>query len=304
MKSRRATRTAVALSMVLASGLVVSAEAATPAARLPHVLVYDQTLGYHHKSIEYAEPMLRRIATYDGKFTIEFSKDPNVLNKRVLSRTDVVLWLSNTAGEGRVSPFTDAQEAAYAQWMLCGGGHVGVHAAVDSYNDKAFPAYVEANGAIFTGHPITATSILDDQDIENEGWGEARHTLRVLDQKSPMTIPWRGKDTFQVSEEIYQLDRDPATVVTDYHQLLGHVSVDDPQGALITPINPGPYKPNAPISWTGSYRHKNRTFYTNLGHSVASWRDANFLRHLTNGITWTAKPGISKSCLKSHGFPK
>jgi type 1 glutamine amidotransferase len=292
----------VGLSVALVAS-AVTATAATPR-RVPHVLVYDQTLGFHHISIDQAEKSLRTIATLDKPFTVEITQDPKALTKARLAKTDVVMWLSNTAATGRVSPFTDAQEKAYEQWMLCGGGHVGVHAAVDSYDDKAFPAYVKANGAIFTGHPITLTSALDDQDHDNEGWGEPTHTLAVLDQRSPMTAPWHGQKRFQIHDELYQLDRDPRSVVTDYHLLISHVSVDDPQGMVVTQVYPGQYKPNAPISWTGSYKHKNRTFYTNLGHSVLDWKNADFLRQVTNGVTWTAAHGIDRGCLARAGFPR
>jgi len=288
----------LAVPVLVAVGLAAPSDAA----RVPHVFVYDQTLGFHHQSIAEAEHQLRNIAQLDHAFTVEITQDPKALTKAALARTDVVMWLSNTAASDRSSPFTDAQEKAYEQWMLCGGGHVGVHAAVDSYSDAAFPAYVKANGAIFKGHPITATSALDDQDHENEGWGEPKHTLRVNDPRSPMTVPWRGKSTFSWTDELYQLDRDPSKVVTGYHQLLGHVSVDDPQGQVVTQVYPGPYADNAPIAWTGTYKHRNRTFYTNLGHSVLDWKNADFLRHLTSGVLWTAAHRVDKGCLRRSGI--
>jgi type 1 glutamine amidotransferase len=299
--SRSRLLTGLAAAALLMSGS--SSIAAGPVASRPHVLVYDQTLGFHHISIDEAERALREIATFDKSFTLEITQEPKALSKARLARTDVVMWLSNTAASGRVSPFTDGQEKAYADWMRCGGGHVGVHAAVDSYDDKAFPAYVEANGAIFAGHPITVTSALDDQDTEHEGWGEPDHELRVVDQSSPMTTPWRGQSTFTWRDELYQLDRDPKTKVSDYHLLLSHVAVTDPQGMVVTQVYPGPYDDDAPIAWTGSYKHRNRTFYTNLGHSVEDWKSATFQRHLVQGVLWTAAHHVDRACLTKGGFP-
>jgi type 1 glutamine amidotransferase len=286
---------------LLAVPLLLGVPAPSQAARVPHVLVYDQTLGFHHQSVEVAEAALKKIAKLDRPFTLQISQDPKVLSKATLARTDVVMWLSNTAASGRVSPFTDAQEKAYEQWMLCGGGHVGVHAAVDSYNDAAFPAYVKANGAIFTSHPITVTSALDDQDHEQEGWGEPQHTIRVDDRRSPINAPWQDQSTFQIHEELYRYDRDPAKVVTDYHVLLSHVSVDDPQGQVMSAVM-APYPANQPLAWTGSYNHRNRTFYTNLGHSVLAWKSADFLRHVVNGVTWTAQHRVDRGCLNRAGI--
>ena len=292
--------------LLLVAAAVLGGVLATPSTavptRLPRVLVFDQTLGFHHQSIDEAEAALRQMAGVDKAFTVEITQDPKAFTKKRLAATDVVLWLSNTAAPGRVSPFTDAQERAYGDWMLCGGGHIGVHAAVDAYDDKAFPAYVEANGAIFTAHPITATSALDDQDSENEGWGEPDHELRVVDGRSPITAPWHGRSTFTWRDELYQLDRDPKTIVSDYHLLLSHLAVTDPQGMVITQVYPGAYEDNAPIAWTGSYKHRNRTFYTNLGHSVQDWKSAEFQRHLVQGVLWTAQHRPSSTCLRSKGF--
>jgi uncharacterized protein len=291
-----------AVPLLVAVGLAAPSDAA----RLPRVLVYDQTLydqtlGFHHQSIEKAEKVLPALAK--GRFTYQVTQDPKALNAATLARTDVVVWLSNTAASGRVSPFTDAQEKAYARWMLCGGGHVGVHAAVDSYDDKAFPAYVEANGAIFTAHPITVTSAADDTvDNEHEGWGEPEHRVLVTDQRTPMTAPWRGKSEFLLKEELYQLDRDPGKKTPDYRLLLAHGGVTDPQATVTGAVYPGPYDERQPLAWSGSYRGKNRTFYTNLGHSVIAWDDKAFRTHLVNGIVWTAGHRTDAGCLARAGI--
>lgn len=293
----------VLLGLVTAATLTATtAVTAVGRERVPHVLAYSQTIGFRHISIDVAKAELRSLS-HDGRFTIEFSEDPKDLSPAELATTDVVLWLSNTAASDRSSPFSEGQEKAYASWMSCGGAHVGVHAAVDSYSDAAFPAYVEANGGIFAGHPLTATSIADDQTRGHEGWGEPEHEVLVRDSRSPMTSPWRGQDFFRLNEELYQLDRDPAKVVTDYRPLLVHGEMTDPQGRVTTNAYPGPYAEDAPLAWTGSYRGKNRTFYTNLGHSVQAWRDGRFQRHLVNGILWTAQKQPDRACLRKAGFP-
>jgi cytochrome c len=185
-----------------------------------------------------------------------------------LARADVVLWLNNTGSPGRGSPFTDAQEALYERWMTCGGGHVGVHAALSAYGDDAFPAYVEANGALLAGHPP----------------GEPQVTVLVADASSPITAPWQGKSSFRYVEELYRVDRDPSRVVSDYRLLLA-------SGAG----NGIPFR--APLAWTGSYRSHNRTFYTNLGHRAATWDDPVFQQHLVAGIIWVGRQPPDTACL-------
>jgi len=56
----------LALVGVLLAATAAIAVCAVPAASapraVPHVLVYDQTLGFHHQSVEKAEVVLRQIA--------------------------------------------------------------------------------------------------------------------------------------------------------------------------------------------------------------------------------------------------
>ena len=268
MRVRTRVLLATAAAVAAVGTVVVATQgSATPEPDPPHVLAYSQTLGYRHPSIEHAKDVLRALSDRGG-FTIEFSEDPLALNPATLARTDVVLWLSNTAGRDRSSPFTDAAEASYAKWMSCGGGHVAVHAALDAYDEKAFPAYVEANGAIFAGHPP----------------GEPQVRVLVTDRSTPMTAPWKGS-SFDLREELYRLDRAPAHA----RVLLAFGGSSDPAVRRALPQR-------APLAWTGSYRGGNRTFYTNLGHRSATWDDPAFQQHLVSGITWAARRP-SPTCL-------
>ena len=271
VRTRVLLATAAALA-VGASVVVANQGSAKPDADVPHVLVYSQTLGYRHPSIDHAKDVLRRLSGKGG-FTIEFTEDPLALNPATLAGTDVVLWLSNTAAKDRSSPFTDVQEASYARWMSCGGAHIAVHAALDAYSDAAFPAYVEANGAIFAGHPP----------------GEPPVQVLVADRSTPMTAPWRGKASFTLREELYRLDRDPSRG-RDFRLLLAFGGSPDPAARKALP-------PRLPLAWTGTYRGKNRTFYTNLGHRPATWDDRSFQQHLVGGITWAAQRRPAPGCL-------
>jgi type 1 glutamine amidotransferase len=292
---------AISLSLFVLVGAIRGAEGAS-SKDVPHVVVFSHTAGFRHMSIDHAKEVLSEWSKTGG-FTVEFTEDPKALTAETLARTDVWMWLSNTAGTDRVSPFTKEQQAAYVDWMLCGGAHLGVHAATDSYGEDAFPEYVEATGAIFTGHPLTVTSAADDQTPESEGWGEPEATLLVKDPKSPMNAPWRGEESFQFKDEYYKLDRDPADTVTRYNLLLALGEFTDPQALVTHQIYPGAYPEDAPIAWSGSFRGKNRTFYTNLGHSVVTWDNPDFQEHLVNGIKWVAKKRVSDGCLERAGFP-
>jgi cytochrome c len=291
-RSRRGS-VAAALLVALVVGAVPGAGAAEPP---PHVFVYSGTSGFRHLSIPHAKDVLAEAAQASGAFTVEFSDDPAALDAAALARADVVLWLSTT---GTQSPFSDAQEDAYVEWMRCGGGHAGVHASTDSWKgDATFPEWVEVTGAFFRGHPITATSAADDQfrDPEGvlvEGWGEPEATIVVAAPEHAATAPWRGRPTFEMRDEHYYYDRDPATVMADFEPLLTFGGFTDPVEDVLFGGN---YPEDMPVAWTGSFRGRNRTFYTNLGHSIATWNLPAFVDHLVAGLLWSAAAPTPEGC--------
>jgi type 1 glutamine amidotransferase len=104
-----------------------------------------------------------------------------------------------------------------------------------------------------------------------------------------MTAPWKGS-SFRYREELYRLDRDPARSVEDFRLLLAF-------GGSADPAVRRSQTASAPVAWTGSYRGKNRVFYTNHGHRAATWDDPAFQRHQVRGITWAAERRPSPTCL-------
>jgi type 1 glutamine amidotransferase len=260
----------------------------------PRVLVYSGTAGFRHNSIPFGNAVLARLARITGRFSVELIDKPQELTAARLAASDIVLWNSTT---GAASPFGDEQEAAYASWVGCGGGHMGVHASIDSYRD--WPEWAELTGAFFASHPITPTSIQDDQEPEHEGWGEPEATILVSDQTSRMTRPWRGQDSFALRDEFYALDRDPAQTLADFRVLLAFGGFTDPAVAAGFGSN---YASEQPLAWTGSFRGKNRIFYTNLGHSTATWHRGDFQDSLVEGVAWVSRRRPRRPCLRKAGL--
>ena len=50
----------------------------------------------------------------------------------------------------------------------------------------------------------------------------------------------------------------------------------------------GNYPDDLPLSWTGSFRGLNRTWYTNFGHGIDTWNQDWFVQHVVGGIAWAA----------------
>jgi uncharacterized protein len=126
-------------------------------------------------------------------------------------------------------------------------GIAGLHSATDAA--YGWPAMGSLLGGRFNGHPIT---------------GEL--PITVVDAAHPATAhlpsPWRFRD------ELY-LFRD---VVPDARLLLAVEFGAPGVGRL-------------PLAWCVQ-RGPVRTFYTALGHFVAAYEDADYLRHVLGGVRW------------------
>ncbi len=258
--------------------VVLLVPATAQAAAPPRVLVYSGTAGFRHISITHAKDVIGRLAKDTGRFEATFIDQPAQLTKERLAASDIVLWLSST---GAASPFSDDQEQDYVDWVGCGGGHVGVHASADSYKD--WPAWLELTGAFFASHPLTPTSAADDRTPESEGWGEPEATILVKHPDDPVNASYPGD--FRQRDEYYAWDRDPAKVIADFAPLLAFGGFTDPTVQAGYGAN---YAAEQPLAWTGTFRHRGRIYYTNLGHSVVTWDRKDFTGALLNGIAWVA----------------
>lgn len=283
-----------ALGALLTLALLVPGSAAAAKAKKtpppPRVLVYAGTAGYHHASIETGDDTLAYLARMSRRFTVQVITNPADLTPARLAASDIVLWNSTT---GANSPFSDAQEKAYMSWVGCGGGHMGVHASIDSYKD--WPGWAELTGAFFKIHPITPTSIADDATPEHQGWGEPEATILVKDQTSAITAAWHGRNSFLLHDEFYALDRDPSKM-RDFHLVLAFGGFRDP---LVAALYGSMYAREQPLAWTASYRGLNRISYTNLGHSPTTWHRPDFQDSLIEAITWTSARRPSRTCLRA-----
>lgn len=261
---------------------VVLALPVAAAADVPHVWIYSGTQNFRHPSIPHSKQVLAGLVEA-GKFTAEFTEDPTALTAEMLARTDVVLFLSPSGiknpDNSENAPFTPEQRAAFVQWISCGGGFMGVHQSADSYDD--WPEWNELNGARFSRHP-SRTFI--DQLLGNE---QPEATLRIADQTHTTTQPWHGMPTLKLRDEYYQwlANQTPDKLTTDYNPLIFMGPYSDP---LLARQEDATFGSNSPLAWTSTFRGKNRSFYTNLGHSTLTWDRIDYQTHIVNAVQWTA----------------
>ena len=274
---------------------VRAAEQGEPA----RLLVVTVTKGFRHGSIETAEPILEKLGREQGLFHVDFLRMPpnrpsqprrprrgkNVTDEKwsqiesqykdkqkafqkadqpwqqilqqkfaiafspeSLAQFDGVVFVSTT-GE---LPIPDL--GAFLTWIQEGHAFIGSHAASDTL--KSSDAYVEMIGGHFAGHPWTAKG--------EHGFVNHDPMHRIV-KMFPERLRWQ--------DEIYQYD--PRYQPDNVRVLL---SIDM---AASNPKHPW----HVPVSWIRDYG-RGRVFYTNLGHNDATWGDAAFQEHFTEGTAW------------------
>lgn len=218
-----------------------------------HLLFFTLSAGYKHASIPTGVQVIEQIGEKSGVFDTTVSQDVSVFTPENLKHYDAIMFY--TTGE---LPMTDAEKAAFINFVRSGHGFVGVHSATDTF--YMWQPYLELIGAYFNDHP----------------WHQ-KVTIDVVDQSSPIA-GFLGK-SFQVYDEIYQM--------ADFQYKTSNVLFRlDPSSV---PMNrPGIHHRfyGWPTAWT---RHdgKGRVFYCALGHEDSTWNADWFQKLMLNGIEWS-----------------
>jgi type 1 glutamine amidotransferase len=179
-------------------------------------------------------------------WSVEATEDPAVFADSSLRRFAAVVFMSTTG-----DILDTAQQSAFERYIRAGGGFVGVHSATDTEYD--WPWYGQLVGAYFKHHPA-----------------QQQATLNVVDRKhistKCLTPAWSRFDEWY-----------------DFRAVPTNVNV------LIT-IDENSYKDaqmgaDHPMAWYHRF-DGGRAFYTELGHTEASYTDPAYLNHLAGGILW------------------
>lgn len=199
------------------------------------LLVFTACKGFRHSSIPYATTALKVLGKQTDAFTVVESDDPNVFQPDRLRQFDAVCF-NNTTGE----LFTDAAlKKSLVDFVLNGGGLVGIHAAADCFYE--WPAYGEMMGGYFDGHP----------------WNE-EVTIRVEEPDHPLTRMFHGQP-LKIADEIYQF-RAPYS-----REKLRVLLRLDPQGTDMTKSGIKRTDQDFAVSWIHN-QGLGRVFYCSLGH--------------------------------------
>ncbi|WP_329428862.1 ThuA domain-containing protein [Streptosporangium sp. NBC_01495] len=212
------------------------------------VLVFSKTAGFRHDAIPAGITALRGLATENG-FTVDATEDAGAFTTANLAQYQAVVFLLTT---GDVLNAT--QQTAFQSYIAGGGGYVGVHAAADTEYD--WPWYGGLVGAYFASHPAI-------QQV----------TVRVEDRTHPSTAHLPA--AWVRTDELYNYRTNPRSTA---HVL---ATLDE------STYSGGSMGADHPISWCKAYQG-GRSWYTGLGHTIASYTESNFRAHLYGGLRYAA----------------
>ena len=217
------------------------------------VLVFSKTAGYRHSSIEVGVAAIRKLGGEAG-FAVDATEDAAAFSDKNIKRYRAVVFLSTTG-----DVLNPTQESVFERYIQAGGGYVGIHSATDT--EYEWPWYGHLAGAYFTSHP-------GNPNVR-------KGTFRVLDPSHVSTagLPsrWEREDEFYNFKSI-----DPSI----------HVLVDIDEKSYEGGTNGDRH----PMSWYHDYSG-GRAWYTNMGHTEATFAEPLFLRHLLGGLRYAMGSG-------------
>src|SRR3989442_10899964 len=217
------------------------------------VLVFSKTAGYRHSSIGVGLAAIRKLGQENG-FSVDATEDAAAFTQKNLARYSAVVFL-NTTGD----VLDAAQQDVFERYIQAGGGYVGVHSATDT--EYGWPWYGRLAGAYFNGHP-------NNPNVRTGSY-------RVLDTTHVSTKGFPAR--FEREDEFYNFKAIDPTI----HVL---VEIDE------TSYEGGTNGDHHPMSWYHDFAG-GRAWYTNMGHTEATYTEPLFLQHLLGGLRYAMGTG-------------
>jgi len=241
--------------LVARFALLIAAICVTAAAHAqqPRILVFSKTAGFRHSSIPNGKAAIIKLGQQNG-FAVDTTEDATAFTQKNLARYAAVVFLSTTG-----DVLDAAQQDVFERYIQAGGGYVGIHSATDTEYD--WPWYGRLAGAYFNGHP-------NNPNVK-------KGTYHTIDSTHISTKGFPA--TFDREDEFYNFKSIDPTI----HTL---VEIDE------TSYTGGTNGAHHPMSWYHDF-DGGRAWYTNMGHTEASYTEPLFLNHILGGIKYAIGAG-------------
>lgn len=180
----------------------------------------------------------------ENGFNITHTENAELFNYKTLKRFDLVIFL-NTTGD----VLNSEQEQAFEKYINKGGSFMGVHAATDT--EFEWPWFNKLVGAYFQDHPDKSTAII-------------KRIIRSHPSTAHLPNQWKHYDEWCNFKSINKS--------TNVLLMLDETSYKGGKNGAFHPI-----------AWYHEF-DGGRSFYTGLGHTIESYNDLKFRKHLLGGI--------------------
>jgi len=229
---------------------------------LENVLVFSKTAGFRHDSIPTGIAAIQQLGAQND-FAVTATEDGAAFTDANLAQYDAVVWLSTTG-----DVLTDTQQDAFERYIQAGGGYVGIHAAADT--EYTWGWYGQMLGGYFKNHPPgTPNAFVDIADPDEPStetvparWNRTDEWYNYQSPDNP-SVGGGGADYSPRNSDVHVL----ATVdETTYDEQ------DDSAGA-----------DDHPIAWCSDF-DGGQMWYTGMGHTQASFTEADFVEHILGGL--------------------
>jgi len=182
----------------------------------------------------------------ENGFIVEATEDSTYFKEKNLKQFATVIFLNTT-----LDVLNDIQQSEFEHYIQSGGGFVGIHSATDTEYD--WPWYNKLVGAYFNNHPRIQDAVLEIVNKEHV-------STAFLD------------DTWEKNDEWYNFK-------DIYSKINVLIEIDE------NSYEGGIHGEHHPISWYHEY-DGGRSFYTEMGHTSATFGNKVFLKHLLGGIQY------------------
>lgn len=228
------------------------------------MLVYEETRGFAHGSIKDGTEMIQAMGmANDFEVVVSDGEQDKIKNDPQLTAADLasfdMVFFMNTTGD----IFSMAERDVFKTWLKDKKSFAGVHAATDTEHN--YPWYEDLVGEIYSGHTMNPPTPSGTVNIE----AAMKNHPTMLGLPSPWTR----------NEEWYKFTKGRVNGTLPGLQVLlrfgGPKQSDGPDTGQ-------------PVSWIRCWEGI-RSFYTAMGHDSSAYKEADFKKHVLQGVLWAAR---------------
>lgn len=275
-----------------------------PALPKKHVLVLAFTEGFHHESTSDGAAMIWNLGKESGLFDVEIKTDAKWIVKgspttpRTLSWFDAIVAV-NTTGVWKLDE--QQRKDFIAAIHDDGKGFVGIHAALDSHRNGAWPEYTEMIGGEFVAHPwftFWGPIIIEDPDFPAMKHFQGRRMMMYDEWYVPKAETWsRSKVNVLMRLDASKLP--PPGPQEPYASLSGMGAMMAGAGNQMANMQKAGIREDGDyaMAWSKMYG-KGRVFYSSIGHPRQTFDNPDVRKHFLEAIKWVL--GLVEGSTASH----